>query len=113
MDDNERPVNGSTGPSQRRDLDNQTIRQSDASADRPQQERRGMRMAGGLGRCFRRGFRGGGAADAMNVIVGMMRYVEIKDVAGCGNIEAAGGDVGSDQQRNFALAELIQCGGAS
>ena len=29
-----------------------------------------------------------------------------------GNIEAAGGDVGGDQQRNFALAELIERRGA-
>ena len=53
-----------------------------------------------------------GAADAVDVIVGMMRHVEIEDVADGGNIEAAGGDVGSDQQRNLALAELIQRRGA-
>ena len=49
-----------------------------------------------------------GAADAMDIIVGMMGHVEIEDVAEVGNVEAAGGDVGSDQQRNFALAELIE-----
>ena len=52
-----------------------------------------------------------GAADPMNVIVGMMRYVEIEDVTGGGNVEAARGDVGCNQQRNFALAELIECRG--
>ena len=53
-----------------------------------------------------------GAADAVDVIVGMMRDVEIEDVADGGNIEAAGGDVGGHQQRNLAFAELIQRLGA-
>ncbi len=53
-----------------------------------------------------------GAADAVDVVVGMMRHVEIEDVAGGGNVEAAGCDVGGDQQRNFTLAELIECRGA-
>ena len=48
----------------------------------------------------------------MHVVVGMMRHVEIEDVADGGNVEAAGGDVGGDQQRNLALAELIQSCGA-
>ncbi len=48
------------------------------------------------------------AADAVDVVVGMMGNVEIEDVADGGNIEAAGCDVGGDQQRNFALAELIK-----
>ena len=47
-----------------------------------------------------------------HVIVGMVRHVEIEDVADGGNVEAAGGDVGGDQQRNLALAELIERGGA-
>ena len=38
-----------------------------------------------------------GAADAVDIIVGMMRHVEIEDVADRGNIKAAGGDVGRDQ----------------
>ena len=47
----------------------------------------------------------------MHIVVGMMRHIEIVDVADDGNIEAAGGDVGGDQDRNLALAELIQrCG---
>ena len=44
----------------------------------------------------------------MHVVVGMMRHVEIEDVADGGNVEAAGGDIGGDQQRDLALAELIQ-----
>ena len=49
-----------------------------------------------------------GTADAMHVVVGMMRHIEIEDVAHDRDIEAAGRDVGSNQQRNLALAELIQ-----
>src|SRR5258708_35156282 len=48
-----------------------------------------------------------GAADAMDVIVGMMRYIEVEDMADGGNIEATGCDVGGDQERNLAFAELI------
>src|SRR5512140_1090325 len=52
-----------------------------------------------------------GSADAMHVVVGMMRHVEIEDVADGGNVEAASGDVGGNQQRDLALAELIEgCG---
>src|SRR5580698_362633 len=49
-----------------------------------------------------------GAADAVDVIVGMNRNVEIVDVADVRNIETARGDVGSDQQGDFTLAELIE-----
>src|SRR5579871_515116 len=49
-----------------------------------------------------------GAADPVDVIVGVMRDIEIEDVAHGRNIEAAGGNVGGDQERNFALAELIK-----
>ena len=41
--------------------------------------------------------RAAGAADAMNVIVGMMRDVKIEDVTYFRNIKAACCDVGSDQ----------------
>src|ERR1700681_2647149 len=54
-----------------------------------------------------------GAADAVDIVIGMMRNVEIEDVAHGRNIEAAGGDVGGDQQRNFTLAELVEGGGTS
>src|ERR1700749_763951 len=52
--------------------------------------------------------RAAGAADAMDIVVGVMRHVEIEDVADLGNIEAARGDVGGDQEGNFTLAELIE-----
>ena len=44
----------------------------------------------------------------MDVIVGMMRDVEIEDVADRRNIETARGDVGGDQQGHFVLAELLE-----
>src|SRR5713226_4127577 len=53
-----------------------------------------------------------GAADAMDVVVGVMRHVEVEDVTGGGNIETAGRDVGGDQKRNLALAELSERRGA-
>src|SRR6516164_401368 len=49
-----------------------------------------------------------GAADAMHIVVGVVRDVEVEDVADRGNVEAARGDVGGDQQRDFVLAELIE-----
>ena len=41
-----------------------------------------------------------------------MRHVEIENVADLGNVEAARGDVGGHQQRQLALAELIERGHA-
>ena len=38
-----------------------------------------------------------GAADAVDIVVGVMRDVEIEDMADGGDIEAAGRDVGGDQ----------------
>src|SRR5436190_323410 len=49
-----------------------------------------------------------GTADAMDVIVGMVRDVEIEDVTDRGNVEAARRHVGGDQQGDFVLAELIE-----
>src|SRR5580692_9349100 len=49
-----------------------------------------------------------GAADAVNIVVGMMRDVEIEDVADGRNIEAAGGNVGGDQKRNVAFTKLVE-----
>src|SRR6266478_7493778 len=53
-----------------------------------------------------------GAADAMHVVVGVVRDVEVEDVADGGNVETARGDVGGNQQRHFVLAELIERGRA-
>src|SRR5579862_3344341 len=49
-----------------------------------------------------------GAADAMDIIVGVMGDVEIEDVAHSRDIETASGDVGGDQQRHLAIAERLE-----
>ncbi len=48
----------------------------------------------------------------MDVVVGVVRYVEVEDVADGGNVEPARGDVGGDQQRDFTVAELVERQGA-
>ena len=53
-----------------------------------------------------------GAADPVDVILGMMRHVEIEDVADRRDVEAAGRDVAGDQQGGLAVAEGIQGRGA-
>src|SRR5437764_11111097 len=49
-----------------------------------------------------------GAADAVDVIVGMMRDIEIEDVAHRRDIKATRRHVGCDQQSNFLLPELLE-----
>src|SRR5881394_3051874 len=52
-----------------------------------------------------------GAADAMHVIVGMMRHIEIEHVADRRNVEAASCDVRRDEQLYLAAPELVErCG---
>ena len=46
-----------------------------------------------------------GAADAMDVVLGMGRNIEIEDVADRGDVQAAGGDIGRDKDRILAGAE--------
>ena len=46
-----------------------------------------------------------GAADAMDVIVGVVRHIEIEDVAHLRNVQAARGHIRRDQQLNFTAAE--------
>src|SRR5262249_16679193 len=50
-----------------------------------------------------------GSADSVHVVVGMMRHVEIQNVADLGNIETASGDVRRDQQLGLAATEAVQC----
>ena len=54
-----------------------------------------------------------GAADAMHVIVGVVRDVEIEDVADIRYIKASRRDVGGYEQRHLVLAKLFQCRRAS
>jgi hypothetical protein len=49
-----------------------------------------------------------GAADAMDVIFGMLRHVVIDDVTDVGDVQPARGDVGGDEDFVFALAKTLQ-----
>ena len=48
------------------------------------------------------------AADAVDVILGMMGRVVVDHVTDVGNVEAAGGDVGADQQLDLVGAERVE-----
>src|SRR5262249_30496108 len=49
-----------------------------------------------------------GAADAMHVILGMHRHVEIEHVAEALDVDAARGDVAAHHQADFAFLELVE-----
>ena len=49
-----------------------------------------------------------GAADAMHVVFGMMRHIEVDDVADLRHVNAARGDVGGDHHLITAVAKTIQ-----
>src|SRR5690242_18508027 len=49
-----------------------------------------------------------GSADPVNVVVRMMRHVEVEDVTHGGDIEAARCHIGGDQQAHLVLAELVE-----
>src|SRR5829696_10396429 len=49
-----------------------------------------------------------GAADAMDIVLGMVRHVEIEDVAHRRDVEAAGGDVARDDEQHLAGAERVE-----
>src|SRR6266446_1289251 len=51
-------------------------------------------------------------ADAMDVIVGVVRDIEIEHMTDIGNIESPRRYVGGHKQRHFVLAKLLQCGRA-
>src|SRR6185369_5630188 len=46
-----------------------------------------------------------GAADAVDILLGNVRQVEVDDVADAGDVDPAGGDVGRDQHRRVAGLE--------
>ncbi|VUD75088.1 hypothetical protein MET9862_05728 [Methylobacterium symbioticum] len=52
------------------------------------------------------------AADAVDVILRMMRHVEVEDVAHGRDVEAARGDVGGHEQGRLAAAEGVERGHA-
>src|SRR5262245_60139317 len=49
-----------------------------------------------------------GTANAMDVIFGVDRHVEVKDVAQGYDVDAARSDIACNQQGNFAILETIQ-----
>ena len=51
-----------------------------------------------------------GAADAVDVIVRLPGHVEVDDVADAFDVEAAGGDVGGDEDRDLAVLEPLELG---
>src|SRR5262245_5513389 len=53
-----------------------------------------------------------GAADAMDIVLGVYRHIEIEHMAHADDVEAAGRDVAGDQQRDLALLEFLQRLGA-
>ena len=52
--------------------------------------------------------RAAGAADAMHVILRMLRHVVIDDVTHAGNVEPARGDIRRDHDFVFAALETLQ-----
>src|SRR6185437_7833563 len=55
-----------------------------------------------------RGARAAGAADAVHVILGNVREIEIDDVRQLLDVEAARGDVGRDQHLHLAFLEVVE-----
>jgi hypothetical protein len=52
--------------------------------------------------------RAAGAADAVDIILGMLRHVVVDDVADVGDVDAARGDVGGDHDLVLAVAKTFQ-----
>ena len=44
-----------------------------------------------------------GAADAMDIVLSMDRHIEIEHMAHADDVEAAGGDIAGDQERDLAV----------
>ena len=49
-----------------------------------------------------------GAADAMHVVLGILRQVVVEHVRDLGDVQAAGGDVGRHQHRQVSLGEVCE-----
>ena len=58
------------------------------------------------------GAHAGGAADAVDVVLGLVWGVVLDDPVDGGDVEAAGGDVGGEEDALFGVAELKEGGGA-
>ena len=53
-----------------------------------------------------------GAADAVDIIVRMPGHVVVEDVADALDVEAAGGDVGGDEDVDLVILEAVQLAGS-
>ena len=53
--------------------------------------------------------RAAGAADAVDIILGVLRNVVVDDMADPRDVDAASGDVGSDHDLVFSGLEAVQC----
>src|SRR6185312_10951395 len=51
-----------------------------------------------------------GAADAVDVVVGLPRHVEVDDVADAFDVEPAGGNVGGHEDRDLVVLEPVELG---
>src|SRR5581483_208084 len=49
-----------------------------------------------------------GPPDPVDVVLGLLWQVVVDDVGDAGDVQAAGGDVGGDQDRQLAVLELLQ-----
>src|SRR5690606_32518012 len=49
-----------------------------------------------------------GAADPVDVVLGMDRHVEVEDVADARDVEATGRDIGSHEKLELAVAEAVE-----
>ena len=66
-----------------------------------------MFISGGdQGQGFSAVFSSGSPSDTMDVVFRVMRHVIIDDERHIGNINASGDDIGSDQNRHFAVPEI-------
>src|SRR5689334_24930191 len=60
------------------------------------------------GDCCTTSSRAARATDTVDIIVGVVRHIEVEDVTHLGDIQAAGGDVRSDKQFGFAAAKTVE-----
>ena len=47
-------------------------------------------------------------ANAMDVVLGMLRHVVVDDMADVGNVQSTRGDVGGDQNLIFSIPEAVE-----
>src|SRR5262244_4614630 len=65
-------------------------------------------LAGHDGKCVAHAQCTAGAADAMNIVFGMVRHVEVNDMDDLLDIDAARGDIGGDHHFVTAIAKAVE-----